>query len=1051
MSALGFLRTATAACLALACGSIVVTSCMTPEFTFDDGSSGVGTGGDGNEGGNGGTIDHCKNRRIDPSETDIDCGGIDCPDCELGQACKVDGDCVNGECTLGKCQDASCTDGTKNGTETGEDCGGKGCGPCGTDQPCERAEDCSSKVCTSGKCKAPTCTDRKLNQNEVDVDCGGECDPCDVGDDCVVKADCQAPAATVAPEANAQPACTNMICELACDDSSRGDCNGTAADGCETSLLTSVDHCSGCDVKCNPPNAAPKCDGGVCGYSACNAGFVDIDPLAPGCEVNHLTDPLNCGTDPTNLKACSANHGTPSCVNGVCDITCDTGFDDCDGNVNNGCEADLSNSTTNCTECGKVCPLGASNQSPYCNPMKAGDPCGLSTCPVANTGDCDGDQNCTNDLTSVASCGACGNACTVLNGTPRCASGSNGYACQVDTCQSGTTPAPESRPYKYMDCDGDYDNGCEVDVRGGTANSINHCGACTGANTDCAAKIGTQNVTGVTCTPTGCKITSCAVGFDDCNGLFSDGCEVNTQTNSTNCGGCQAKGGDDCTAKYANGNGTCSAGACTFTGCKTNFADCQNGLADGCEVNTQTDKDNCNGCGMKCNTDAVTSANTCTNGVCNPTCTGNGAKCDSNGYNGCEDRNTDASHCGACGTVCALDSVTSSNACSAGSCVPMCITAAGGASCDGVGTNGCEDTKVDANHCGGCNIKCDTSADAHVSGGAAGNPCLSSVCTPSCAAPWGNCDGIGANGCETNTSSSVDACGGCGAAFSCAGTNVTTRRCISSACSPICGAGWCPAADPKNGCTAQLGTKQNCGSCGTVCSGTSPFCGASGCEHRPVVVKNDTATGTRTLPGALNITHALSAGVGNFRVVVVGVTSTYNNVASDAPVVRYNNVAMTQAVNNVYSTSGQVGIYYMLDAALPAAAGNYTVSITSASGWGSLAASVVELGNVDQTPAVTDTTVASSSNCAPVSGVADVANPNSFVFAAAYSQGNGASGGVPEGLTMETLNTFVSQQNQALFGYVFPANSNATVGWTPNAGACWATRLTTVTFSSVYD
>jgi hypothetical protein len=35
-----------------------------------------------------------------------------------------------------------------------------------------------------------------------------------------------------------------------------------------------------------------------------------------------------------------------------------------------------------------------------------------------------------------------------------------------------------------------------------------------------------------------CTILVCNAGFANCNGIYSDGCEVNTQTDNNNCGGC---------------------------------------------------------------------------------------------------------------------------------------------------------------------------------------------------------------------------------------------------------------------------------------------------------------------------------------------------------------------------------------------------------------------------------------------------------------------------------------------------------------------------------
>jgi hypothetical protein len=60
--------------------------------------------------------------------------------------------------------------------------------------------------------------------------------------------------------------------------------------------------------------------------------------------------------------------------------------------------------------------------------------------------------------------------------------------------------------------------------------------------------------------------------------MAADGCEVNTATDVNNCSGC----GNACPAR-ANATSACSGSACSFT-CLPNYADCNGMAADGCEV-----------------------------------------------------------------------------------------------------------------------------------------------------------------------------------------------------------------------------------------------------------------------------------------------------------------------------------------------------------------------------------------------------------------------------------------------------------------------------------
>lgn len=89
--------------------------------------------------------------------------------------------------------------------------------------------------------------------------------------------------------------------------------------------------------------------------------------------------------------------------------------------------------------------------------------------------------------------------------------------------------------------------------------------------------------------------------------------------------------------------------------------------------------------------------------------------------------------------------------------------------CDGNVDEGFDFTSDELN-CGGCAIRC---AQPHTSAS-----CVAGQCAiQSCEAPWADCDGMGSNGCETDTSTSLDHCGSC--------TNACRppdRACCSSVC-----------------------------------------------------------------------------------------------------------------------------------------------------------------------------------------------------------------------------------------------------------------------------
>jgi hypothetical protein len=63
-----------------------------------------------------------------------------------------------------------------------------------------------------------------------------------------------------------------------------------------------------------------------------------------------------------------------------------------------------------------------------------------------------------------------------------------------------------------------------------------------------------------------------------------------------------------------NGTPSCSAGACSIA-CTAGYANCDNQASTGCEININTDLNNCGSCGHVCTT-------SCVNGVCATPCTG---------------------------------------------------------------------------------------------------------------------------------------------------------------------------------------------------------------------------------------------------------------------------------------------------------------------------------------------------------------------------------------------------------------------------------------------
>jgi hypothetical protein len=87
-------------------------------------------------------------------------------------------------------------------------------------------------------------------------------------------------------------------------------------------------------------------------------------------------------------------------------------------------------------------------------------------------------------------------------------------------------------------------------------------------------------------------VVSCNANFANCDGVVSNGCEVNLLTNLNHCGNC----GTNCAAlPQHTTSSACSSGACVVTGCQANFYDLINGFADGCECAGDAIGDLCTG------------------------------------------------------------------------------------------------------------------------------------------------------------------------------------------------------------------------------------------------------------------------------------------------------------------------------------------------------------------------------------------------------------------------------------------------------------------------
>jgi hypothetical protein len=242
-----------------------------------------------------------------------------------------------------------------------------------------------------------------------------------------------------------------------------------------------------------PPggNGEPPPDGGQPPAADCSDG----ERLCDGECVSNDDPDYGCGD--AACRPCSSRNGTAACAGGACTMSaCDPGFDDCNNDPLDGCEADLSRAGS----CG-ACTVACTPLAPLCAPAGAGFACTTACAPPATL--CV--DECVDTLTSRNHCGACGAACPeVENGTVACQAGACTFTCRPnyracpDRCVTRTDPTacgPECLPCPvppnaratcqanacafqcdpgFADCDLDPATGCEVEL----ATNPAHCGAC---------------------------------------------------------------------------------------------------------------------------------------------------------------------------------------------------------------------------------------------------------------------------------------------------------------------------------------------------------------------------------------------------------------------------------------------------------------------------------------------------------------------------------------------------------------------------------------------
>jgi Sulfatase-modifying factor enzyme 1/Putative metal-binding motif len=327
----------------------------------------------------------------------------------------------------------------------------------------------------------------------------------------------------------------------------------------------------------------------------CNGIDDDCDGVIDN-GFNLHTDPLNCGVCGI---VCSAPTATTACVAGQCVITgCTPGYVDADKNPVNGCECLLTNG-------------------------------GVEICDGADN-DCDGVIDNGFDLHSDPSnCGACGVVCDAANATSSCMNGACGFTCKPgfydadkkasDGCEYACKPS--ANPAEV--CDG-IDNDCNGLIDGDDPGLVY-----TPADRSCYSSAAGSCQTGLT-TCVGGKLVCVGAGppseevcdgrDNNCNGLIDESDpNLGKVCYAPGVAGCDATTGV-CVGECKRGALVCTSGSLVCGGMVTPTVEICDGKDNDCDgvidngFDTDTDPNNCGGCGHKCSFAHAIAA--CVQGVC---------------------------------------------------------------------------------------------------------------------------------------------------------------------------------------------------------------------------------------------------------------------------------------------------------------------------------------------------------------------------------------------------------------------------------------------------
>jgi hypothetical protein len=373
----------------------------------------------------------CGDGAMNGDETDVDCGG-GCRSCPVESSCSQDSDCDTNNCVNSACAPTAemlCVDGLLSANdpafETDVDCGGPVCGQCNDGDGCLLTRDCSSHTCTNiGTDADPnrvctSCGNGIQDGLETDIDCGSDACPnipCRIDMFCKTDIDCgsgncdtsDAQAASDRDECVMSRGCGKCMAptpETTCNDSEMGQ-SETCVDG-------GGDTCLGIGKLC------PSCGGAV---------------LGTACSCSSNTDCLDSQCS-TNGKCFSCTNGALDNINGdETDVDCGGPCSSCA--VGQMCAIDADCSSGSCTDWGTGL---AASDGMRCSSCSNGFMDGLETdidCGAAACGNpCDQGLNClTNEDCSSQNCDSTSLTCLAPSPDVTCSDNAMG---ELETCTDG--------------------------------------------------------------------------------------------------------------------------------------------------------------------------------------------------------------------------------------------------------------------------------------------------------------------------------------------------------------------------------------------------------------------------------------------------------------------------------------------------------------------------------------------------------------------------------------------------------------------------------------